>query len=413
MHVLQGLDVVCFAKMKAEFHHEIGKFECLHKAKVTKSDFAGVFGSAYLHSFTEDTIKATFSATGIYPFNPDAISEKQMKPSLPTSTKSTFPITQPSPVQAIIAAMGTHRPTSFELSPTTNSLPIPGPSHTTPASLITPSRRRRISYPDTEPDPDTPSKRLHMMYSALATTSSGSLLVSKTRMTSAYTSTAPVFEEVPELPQPNWLLLRPDPLAQASYQTQENLEQSIKELTNSLSHSQDIIRAHELIEESRQAQLVIQHAELTKLNQSLHTQENKKRDDRTILFPGGFGRHLTSVEFSRLLEEQNQRKTLKAAEKAHRKEIGEANKAAKAAVDAEWKERVTEHKRAVETWIAQCAALKAGGVRAKDLPVKPRCPTKPKPTLEALACDGEVEYTEREAGGEAEQLRGSASSDSK
>jgi len=47
--------------------------------------------------------------------------------------------------------------------------------------------------------------------------------------------------------------------------------------------------------------------------------------------------HLTSVEFSRLLEEQNQRKTLKAAEKAHRKEIGEANKAAKAAVDAEWK----------------------------------------------------------------------------
>jgi len=107
-HVLQGLDVVCFAKMKAEFHHKIGKFECLHKTRVMKSDFAGVFGSAYLCLFTEDTIKAAFLATGIYPFNPDAISEKEMKPSLTTSMKSTFPITQPSPVQAIIAAVGTH-----------------------------------------------------------------------------------------------------------------------------------------------------------------------------------------------------------------------------------------------------------------------------------------------------------------
>jgi len=84
------------------------------------------------------------------------------------------------------------------------------------------------------------------------------------------------------------------------------------------------------------------------------------------------------VEFSRLLEEQNQRKRLKAAEKAHRKEIGKANNVAKAAVEAEWKERVAEHKGAVETWTAQCATLKAGGIRAKDLPAKPRRPTKPK-----------------------------------
>jgi len=29
-HVLQGLDVVCFAKMKNEFHSKIQKFEALH-----------------------------------------------------------------------------------------------------------------------------------------------------------------------------------------------------------------------------------------------------------------------------------------------------------------------------------------------------------------------------------------------
>ena len=58
-HVLQGLDVVCFAKMKLEFCWEIQAFEDLHFSKVMKSDFTGVFGWA----FTLDTIKAAFAAT--------------------------------------------------------------------------------------------------------------------------------------------------------------------------------------------------------------------------------------------------------------------------------------------------------------------------------------------------------------
>jgi hypothetical protein len=47
-HVLQGLDVVCFAKMKNEFRSEIQKFENLHRHNVTKADFAGVFGQGIL-----------------------------------------------------------------------------------------------------------------------------------------------------------------------------------------------------------------------------------------------------------------------------------------------------------------------------------------------------------------------------
>src|SRR5436190_22945519 len=86
-HVLQGLNVVCFAKMKSEFRREIQAFEDLHFSKVTKSDFAGVFGWAFLRAFTPDTIKAAFAATGVCPFNPSAIPEKAMKPSLSTSIK--------------------------------------------------------------------------------------------------------------------------------------------------------------------------------------------------------------------------------------------------------------------------------------------------------------------------------------
>ena len=194
---------------------------------------------------------------------------------------------------------------------------------------------------------------------------------------------------MPELPQPDWSLLR-DPLA-AGYQSRDTLERQNGELTESLNHSRNIIRAHELIEEGHEAQLVIQHTELTKLNQSLHAKENKKQDDNTILFPGGIGRHLTDSEFGQQLEAQNKKKADKAAEKAQRKVVKDANKAARAAVEAEWKEISTEHNKAVEAWEAECVRLKAEGVCIKDLPVKPKCPPKSKPVLEANTRGGERE----------------------
>jgi hypothetical protein len=114
-HVLQGLDVVCFAKMKTEFHREIREFEELHKSKVSKGDFTGVFGRAFLCAFTKEAVEAAFRATGIFPFNPDVILEKAMKPSLPTSTKGSFPLLQLSPVHAVIAAFNSCPPTAFNM----------------------------------------------------------------------------------------------------------------------------------------------------------------------------------------------------------------------------------------------------------------------------------------------------------
>src|SRR5882672_10001182 len=72
-HILQGLDMVCFTKMKMEFQKEIEAFEDLHLANVGKKDFAGVFGWAYLRAFTSKTIKAAVAATGLHPFHPRAI----------------------------------------------------------------------------------------------------------------------------------------------------------------------------------------------------------------------------------------------------------------------------------------------------------------------------------------------------
>jgi uncharacterized glyoxalase superfamily protein PhnB len=206
--------------------------------------------------------------------------------------------------------------------------------------------------------------------------------------TSAYKIAEPVFEAVPELPQPDWKLLAD--ASSTGYQPRETLERQNRKLTEHLGRAQTIIQAHELIEEGREAQLIVQHAELTKLNQSLHAKENRPKDDRTILFPGGFGRHLTDSEFGQQLEAQNQRKAEKAAEKARKKGLSEANKAARAAVDAEWKEIIAEHK-AVEAWEVECARLKEAGIRVKDLPAKPKRPPKPKPVLDVPVGGGEPE----------------------
>jgi DDE superfamily endonuclease len=59
-HALQGLDVVCFARMKDAWKEEINKFEELHKGKVTKADFTEVFGKAFLKAFTKETVLAAF-----------------------------------------------------------------------------------------------------------------------------------------------------------------------------------------------------------------------------------------------------------------------------------------------------------------------------------------------------------------
>ena len=161
--MLQGLDVVCFAKMKATWQDEIDGLEKLHGQKVGKGNFAGVSGQAFLKAFDSDMIKEAFRATGIYPFNPNVITERQMKPSVPYSMKGSFPMPQSSPVWAITIAHRLNPPTHIDLEEITQ--PIVGPSqpcllHDTSTPTSTPSRRHRLDPEDENTDPSllSPSK---------------------------------------------------------------------------------------------------------------------------------------------------------------------------------------------------------------------------------------------------------------
>ena len=84
-HVFQGLDVVCFAILKRYYSEERAKFEQEGNSAVKKEHFLTVYAAAHKRAFAEDTVKAAFAKTGVYPYNPDAISQPMFKPSIESS----------------------------------------------------------------------------------------------------------------------------------------------------------------------------------------------------------------------------------------------------------------------------------------------------------------------------------------
>ena len=205
-HALQGLDVVCFARMKEAWKLEVRAFEERTGRKLGKSEFAEVFGAAFARAFIPQTIQAAFRVTGIFPFDPTVITASQMKPAEATSTTAGFALPQSSPVRAVMAAFHHYQPTALELDEDTHMGPIAsGSGHGSPPATQT---LRRVRDPNIDPALYTPSKRMRMMTSALAGTASGSFLVSNNPVTSQSSIMHPVLEHVPVLPSPDWGLIQ-------------------------------------------------------------------------------------------------------------------------------------------------------------------------------------------------------------
>lgn len=134
-HALQGLDVVCFAKMKEAWKTEIKAFKSLHLQAVKKADFTGVFGNAFLKAFTKPLVESAFSATGIHPFDHDIITPQQTMASEATSTTAGFGVQQPSPVHAILHAWQTAQ-TPISSSDQSHALPVATVTHMLVSPLL-------------------------------------------------------------------------------------------------------------------------------------------------------------------------------------------------------------------------------------------------------------------------------------
>ena len=82
MHALQPLDVVVFKSLKDKFSKAVRalSFSKLNFI-VSKRDFARVFKHTFEQAFSITNIKAGFSKSGIFPFNPDAVATAKTVPS--------------------------------------------------------------------------------------------------------------------------------------------------------------------------------------------------------------------------------------------------------------------------------------------------------------------------------------------
>ncbi|KAF8160510.1 hypothetical protein BJ912DRAFT_891218 [Pholiota molesta] len=379
--------------MKDAWKQEIVNFEEQKLRKVSKKEFTLLWSCAYISAFEPDTISAAFRVTGVHPFCREVITEEQMKPSITSSVKGSFPLPQPSPVRAVMSAFNANPPTSFMVSPSTHTLHnqatqiAHGEGEEPP---ITPTRRRR--YAEVDADLFTPSKRMRSLYAGLASTSSGSFLVSKTPLTSATPILDPVLEDLPHLPQPDWSLASKIPFHG------QNLEEENRMLRQNLQQAHTLFCAQSGIIEGANATMVVQNMHLRKLNGALYGKENDKVSNRTLIIDASKGQVFSSDEIRNGLSAQEEKKRALDAEKKSKVERRAAKKEAQAKLEDEWKRIKIQHDERVRVWKLTCENLAAEGIAKKNWPKGPIRPRKPK-----LPANLEVVGDEEDGGDDEEE----------
>ncbi|RXW14228.1 hypothetical protein EST38_g11623 [Candolleomyces aberdarensis] len=218
---------------------------------------------------------------------------------------------------------------------------------------------------------------MRALYGAILSTSLGSVLISKVKITSATAVTPPVLEEIPPLPQPDWSLTNPAP-SQKSYQ---ELQRENEELRAHLQRASMVHKAQQGVIEGAHAQMIVQNLHLNKLNSALHGKEKQRKSNRTLIIDSTKGQVYTSDEVSQGLLAQEKRKQQKLDDKKARARMRAAKKDAQAKLEEEWTKIKAHHEQNVAEWKGACEKLQQQAVAKKKWP---KAPTRPrKPTLSA------------------------------
>jgi len=75
-HLLQPLDVGCFAVLKRSYGRRVAEYTQLGIDSIEKDDFLDIFPEARADSFKESIIQSAFAATGLVPLDPDRVLSK-------------------------------------------------------------------------------------------------------------------------------------------------------------------------------------------------------------------------------------------------------------------------------------------------------------------------------------------------
>ncbi|KAF5389967.1 hypothetical protein D9757_013844 [Collybiopsis confluens] len=100
-HVYQGLDVVVFSVLKLRIRQERDAHRRSTGESLTKSNFLQIYGNAHLKAVTGETVKSAFRKTGVWPYNPSAITQDMMAPAKVTSIDSALPVIPATPVRVM------------------------------------------------------------------------------------------------------------------------------------------------------------------------------------------------------------------------------------------------------------------------------------------------------------------------
>jgi hypothetical protein len=96
---------VIFSPLKKYIGEERDKWLREHAAAMDKNNFLAIYGRAHVRALTVDNIKAAFKKTGVWPFNPNVVTEEMLAPSKETSCEAKLPIPPDDPTVNIIATM--------------------------------------------------------------------------------------------------------------------------------------------------------------------------------------------------------------------------------------------------------------------------------------------------------------------
>ncbi|KAH8105566.1 hypothetical protein DFH11DRAFT_1518867 [Phellopilus nigrolimitatus] len=235
---------------------------------------------------------------------------------------------------------------------------------------------KRTGDASIDPSLYTPSKHMRLMTGSLAMSSSGSFLVSSAKCSSSDMICAPVLEQPPDLPEPDWSLVE-TPVKSISLLSREELEERMESLTGNLKLAHNHIQAIRSINEGANAQLVIQDLYAAKLKTALHEKDKKKSTDKTKMFEDGHGKVFTSNEVVQFISDREAAKVQEGDETAQRAKDRKSKQTAKETQAERWEEIKRDHAADVQQWETNCERWGAEGLHKRDWVSKPKRMKKP------------------------------------
>ena len=359
--LLLALDVVGFSQFKRAWQDALDQWELDNAGPLDKAAFLTEIEAPWKATFTTKTIRKSFEAIGIQPFNPNIIPAMALAPSLPNSLKQPAIIQDTKAQKAMkavfadILAIPVVPPPNlyFNVSgPATESQPLlETPQNSTPVASPSCANRLRTLLQEDEhyfivnDNPVSPSKPMPVW-------NPPPLLPPKPTATSVYGSIGlnRIWQRQSTIHAEN-LALRHDNDQLAKY----------------AAGLQELVQKFEV-------NMTLQGMLLTQTQNQLKNERGKKKKSGKHLLPAGVATLLTADRFYDAVKEHKEKSKAEAAAKAARK-AARTGKKMQGALDRAEKDRLqADWNRRVVLWQQQYNKLCANGVKVKDCPKRPPHP---------------------------------------